>query len=65
VVNRVDGFGFGIFIHEVEPGPVGSSLCVKAPLVLLKLFPAFLLLVPLDFAEIAEFSVLIAVVSAV
>ncbi len=64
MVNRVDSFGFGIFVHEVDPGPVGSSLCVTARLVL-ESFPALLLPGPVDFSEIAEFCVLISVVSAV
>jgi hypothetical protein len=63
VIDRVDGFGFGVFVHEVDFGPVVSSLRVAAWLVLLKSFPALLLLVSLDFAKIAELSVSIAVVS--
>ncbi len=65
MVNRVDGLGGGILVHEVDPGPLSSSLCVTARLVLLDSFPAFLLSVPLDFAEVAEFPISVVVTSAV
>jgi hypothetical protein len=63
MIDRVDSFGFGVFIHEVNFGPVVSSLSVAAWLVLLKSFLALLLPVSLDLAKIAELSVSIAVVS--
>jgi hypothetical protein len=65
VVNGVDSLSVGIFVHEVDPGPISSSLCITARLVFLDLFRAFLLPVPLDFAEVAEFPVSIVVTSAV
>ncbi len=65
MVNRVDGLGVRIHIHEVVSGPVSLSLCIRARLVLLDSFPAFLLSMPLDFAEVAEFPVLVVVTSVV
>jgi len=65
VIDGVDGLHLWILIHEVDPWPVGPSLCVSAGLVLLESFPAFLLSVPLDLAEVAEFAISIGVFSAI
>ncbi len=64
MVNGVDGFGLGILIHDVDLGPVGSSLRISAGFVLLHSLLAFFLSVSLDLAKVAEFAVLITVVFA-
>jgi hypothetical protein len=64
VVNGVDRLRFHIFVHEVDPRPVGTSLGMPTWFIFLDLFLAFFLLVPLNFAEVAEFAILICVVSA-
>ncbi len=63
VVDGVDGFCVRVLVHEVDSWLVSSSLCVSAWFVLLDLFPAFLLSVALDFAEVAEFPVSVVVAS--
>jgi hypothetical protein len=63
VVDGVDGFGVWVLIHKVDPWPVSSSLCISAWSFLLNPFQAFLLSVPLDLAEVAEFPVSVVVAS--
>jgi len=55
LINGVDGLGFVLF-HEVNLGPVVSSLSVAAGFILLDSLPAFFLLVSLEFAEVAVFA---------
>jgi hypothetical protein len=64
VVNGVDGFGFRILVHEVDPGPVGLSLCISAGFVFFHPLLAFLLPVSLDLAKAAKFAIPVIVVSA-
>ncbi len=61
--DGADGLGVGI-VHDVDFGPVVSSLCISARFVLFHPLPAFLLSVALDFAKIAVFAVSIIVASA-
>jgi len=63
VVNGVDCFSFRIFVHEVDPWPVGSSLGILARFVLFDPFSAFFLLMSLNFAEVAKLAVPVHVVS--
>ncbi len=63
VIDRVDSLRVWILVHEVDPRPLGMSLRISAGFVLLESFPTLLLSVPLDLAEVAEFSILIGVVS--
>ncbi len=64
VINGVDGFCFGILVHEVDLWPVSLSLSISARFVFLDSFPAFLLSMPLLFAKVAIFVVPVRVVSA-
>ena len=63
VIDGADGLGV-VVIHDVDFGPVVSTLCVSARFVLLHPFPAFFLSVALDFAKIAVFAVPVIVASA-
>ncbi len=63
VFDRADGFGV-VVLHDVDLGPVVSTLCVSARFILLHPFPAFFLSVALNFAEIAVFAISFVVVSA-
>ena len=62
VIDGADGFGI-VIVHDVDLGPVVSSLCISTRFVLLHPFLAFFLSVALDFAKIAVFAVPVAVVS--
>ena len=62
VVDGADCLGV-IVVHDVDLGPVVSSLRISTRLVLLHPLPAFLLPVALDFAKVAVFAVPIVVVS--
>ncbi len=64
VIDGVDGLRVWILVHEIDPRPVGLSMRVPGGFVLLDAFPAILLSVPLNLAEVAEFPVSIGVVSA-
>ena len=63
VVDGADCLGV-VVVHDVDLGPVVSTLCVSARFVLLHPFPAFFLSVALKFAEIAIFAIPVVVVSA-
>ena len=63
VVDGADGLGV-VVGHDVDLGPVVSSLCISTRFVLLHPFPAFFLSVALNFTEIAVFAISIVVVSA-
>ena len=63
VVDGADGLGV-VVVHDVDLGPVVSTLRVSTRLVLLHPFPAFFLSVALNFAEIAIFAIPVVVVSA-
>ena len=63
VVDGADCLGV-VVVHDVDLGPVVSTLCVSARFVLLHPFPAFFLSVALNFAEIAIFAIPVVVVSA-
>jgi hypothetical protein len=62
VIDGADGLGVAV-VHDVDFGPVVSSLCITTRFVFFHPFPAFLLPVALDFAKVAVFAVLIVVVS--
>jgi hypothetical protein len=62
VINGVDSFGF-VLLHEVNLGPIVSSLGVSAGFNLLDSLQAFFLPMSLDFAEVAVFAVLAGVAS--
>ncbi len=62
VINGADRLGL-VFVHDVDLGPVVSSLRISTRFVLPHPFPAFLLSVALDFAKVAVLAVLIAVVA--
>ena len=63
VIDGTDGFGV-VVVHDVDLGPVVSTLRISTRLVLLHPFPAFFLPVALKFAKIAVFAILVIVVSA-
>jgi hypothetical protein len=63
VINGADRLGI-VVLHEIDLGPVVSSLRISTRLVFLHPLPAFLLPVALDFAKVAVFAVSIVVVSA-
>ena len=63
VIDGADGLGV-VVIHDVDLGPVVSSLHISSRFVLLHPLPAFFLSVALNFAEIAVFAVSVIVVSA-
>ena len=63
MIDGADGLGI-VVLHEIDLGPVVSSLCVSTRFVLLHPFPAFFLSVALDFAKIAVFAVSVVVASA-
>ena len=63
VIDGADGLGV-VVVHDVDLGPVVSSLRILTRLVLLHPFPAFFLLVALKFAEVAVFAISVAIVSA-
>jgi len=63
VIDGADGLGV-VVVHDVDLGPVVSTLCISARFVLLHPLPAFFLSVALQFAEIAVFAISVIVVSA-
>ncbi len=63
VVNGADVLGV-VVIHDIDLGPVVSTLRVSTRLVFLHPFKAFFLSVALNFAEIAIFAIPVVVVSA-
>jgi hypothetical protein len=63
VIDGVDSFGI-IFFHEIDLGPVVSSLSISTRFVLLHPFAAFFLLVALNLAKIAVFAIPVTVASA-
>ena len=63
VVDGADGLGV-VVVHDVDLGPVVSTLRISTRLVLFHSFPAFFLSVALNFAEIAIFAIPVVVVSA-
>ena len=63
VIDGADGLGV-VVVHDVDLGPVVSTLCISTRFVLLHPFPAFFLSVALDLAKIAVFAVSVIVVSA-
>ncbi len=50
VINGADGLGV-VVVHDVDLGPVVSTLCISTRFVLLHPFPAFFLSVALKFAK--------------
>ncbi len=62
VIDGADGFGV-VIVHDVDLGPVVSSLRITARFVFLHPLPAFLLPMALEFAKITIFAVSIVVVS--
>ena len=63
VIDGADGLGV-VVIHDVDLGPVVSSLCITTRFVFLHPLPAFLLPMALDFAKVAVFAVSVIVASA-
>ncbi len=62
MINGADRLGI-VVVHDVDLGPVVSSLRISTRFVLLHPLSAFFLPVALDFAEVAVFAVSIVVVS--
>ncbi len=62
VVNGADRLGI-VVIHDVDFGPVVSSLRISTRFVLFHPLPAFFLSVALDFAKVAVLAVSVAVVA--
>ena len=62
-IDGADGLGI-VVVHDVNLGPVVSSLRISTRFVLLHPLPAFFLSVALKFAEIAVFAISVIVVSA-
>jgi hypothetical protein len=62
VIDGADSLGI-VVLHEIDLGPVVSSLRISTRFVLLHPFPAFLFPVALDFAKVAVFAISIAVVA--
>jgi hypothetical protein len=63
VIDGADGLGV-VVVHDVDFGPVVSTLCVPTRFVFFHPFPAFFLSVALNFAEVAVFAISVAIVSA-
>ncbi len=63
MIDGADGLGI-VVVHDVDLGPVVSSLCITTRFVLLHPFLAFFLSVALDLAKIAVFAISVIVVSA-
>jgi hypothetical protein len=63
VIDGADGLGL-IVLHEIDLGPVVPPLHIPTRFVFLHPFAAFFLWVALNFAKIAVFAILVAVVSA-
>ncbi len=62
VIYGVDSFGI-TFLHEIDLGPVVSSLSISTRFVLLHPFAAFFLSVALNLAKIAVFAIPVTVAS--
>ena len=62
VIDGADGLGV-VVIHDVNLGPVVSTLRIPTRFVFLHPLPAFLLPVALDFAKVTVFAISIVVVS--
>ncbi len=62
MIDGADGLGV-IVVHDVDLGPVVSSLHISTRFVFLHPLSTFLLPVTLDFAKVAVFAVSIVVVS--
>ncbi len=62
VIDGADGLGV-VVVHDVDLGPVVSSLHITARFVFLHPLPAFFLPMALDFAKRTIFAVSIVVVS--
>jgi hypothetical protein len=63
VLDGADGLGV-VVVHDVDLGPVVSTLCISTRFVFLHSFPAFFLSVALKFAKVAVFAISVAIVSA-
>ena len=63
VLDGADGLGV-VVVHDVDFGPVVSTLRISTRFVFLHSFPAFFLSVALKFAKVAVFAVSVAIVSA-
>jgi hypothetical protein len=63
VIDGADGLGV-VVVHDVDLGPVVSTLCISTRFVFFHPFPAFFLSVALKFAKVAVFAISIVVVSA-
>ena len=63
MIDGADGLVV-VVLHEVDLGPVVSTLGISARFVFLHPFPAFFLSVALDFAKIAVLAVSVVVASA-
>jgi hypothetical protein len=62
MVDGADGLGI-VVLHEIDLGPVVSSLRIPTRFVFFHPFPAFFLSVALDFAKVAIFAIPVIVVS--
>ncbi len=62
VIDGADGLGV-VVVHDIDLGPVVSSLRITARFIFFHPLPAFLLPVALDFEKVAVFAVPIVVVS--
>ena len=62
VIDGADGLGV-VVVHDIDFGPVVSSLRISTRFVLLHPLPAFLLPVALEFAKIAVFAISVIVAS--
>ena len=62
-IDGADGLGV-VVVHDVDLGPVVSTLGISTRFVFFHPFPAFFLSVALDFAKIAVFAVSVIVASA-
>ncbi len=63
MIDGVDSFGI-TFLHEIDLGPVVSSLSISTRFVFLHPFAAFFLSVALNLAKIAVFAIPVIVASA-
>ncbi len=63
VIDGADGLGV-VVVHDVDFGPIVSSLRISTGFVLLHPLPAFFLPVPLELAKIAVLAISVIVVSA-
>ena len=63
VLDGADGLGV-VVVHDVDLGPVVSTLCISTRFVFFHPLPAFFLSVALKFAKVAVFAISVIVVSA-